>query len=62
FIRNVNRKLADRGNLRLASDRADIKAGFILRQGKVRVNAALDVLLKEACRQLEGRLAEQLFG
>ena len=62
FIRNVNQKLADRGNLRLASDRADIKAGFILRQGKVRSNAALDVLLKEASGQLEGRLAEQLFG
>jgi vacuolar-type H+-ATPase subunit E/Vma4 len=62
FIRNVNRKLADRGNLRLASDKADIKAGFILRQGKVRSNAALDVLLREACGQLEGRLAEQLFG
>ena len=62
FIRSINKKLAGRGDLRLASDRADIKAGFILRQGKVRVNAALDVLLKEAGGQLEGKLAEQLFG
>lgn len=62
FIRNINQKLAGRGNLRIAPDRADIKAGFILRQDRMRVNAALDVLLKLAAQQLEGRLAEQLFG
>ncbi len=64
FIGNINRKRAGngKGKLRLASDRADIEAGFILRQKKVRVNAGLDMLLKAAGEQLEGKLAEQLFG
>jgi V/A-type H+-transporting ATPase subunit E len=64
FIGNINQKLAGagKGNLRLAPDRADIEAGFILRQNKMQVNAGLDVLLKVAGEQLEGKLAEQLFG
>jgi len=62
FVRRVNQKLAGKGNLRLAPDRADIEAGFMLRQGKVRVNAALDVMLEFAAEQLEGKLAGQLFG
>jgi len=64
FIGNINQKLAaaGKGNLRLAPDRADIEAGFIMRQNKMRVNAGLDVLLKVAGEQLEGKLAEQLFG
>jgi V/A-type H+-transporting ATPase subunit E len=62
FIRNINQKLAGKGNRRIASDRADIEAGFILRQNRIRVNAGLDVMLKVAAGQLESRLAEQLFG
>jgi V/A-type H+-transporting ATPase subunit E len=62
FIRNINQKLAGKGNLRIAPDRADIEAGFILRQNRIRVNASLNVMLKVAAWQLESRLAEQLFG
>jgi V/A-type H+-transporting ATPase subunit E len=64
FINRINQKLAatSKGNLHLANDRADIEAGFILRQGKKRTCASLDVLLKVASQQLEGKLAEQLFG
>jgi V/A-type H+-transporting ATPase subunit E len=62
FIRSINKNLADKGNLRIASDRADIDAGFILRQNRTRVNAGLDVMLKVAGEQLESKLAEQLFG
>lgn len=62
FIRNINQKLAAKGNLSLAAERANIKAGFILRENKTQVNAGLDVLLKEAGGQLESKLAEQLFG
>ena len=62
FIRSINKKLADKGGLRIASDRADIDAGFILRQNRTRVNAGLDVMLKVAGEQLESKLAEQLFG
>jgi V/A-type H+-transporting ATPase subunit E len=62
FIRNINQRLGDKGNLHIASDRVDIEAGFILRQNRIRVNAGLDVMLKVAAGQLESRLAKQLFG
>ena len=62
FVRRVNQKLSGKGNLHLASERADIGAGFILREGKRQVNASLDVLLKAAAQELEGRLAQILFG
>ena len=65
FVSRINKKLSaesKNGGLRLSADRADIKAGFILKQDKTRVNAALDVLLKQAAGELEGKLAEMLFG
>jgi len=62
FVRRVNQKLADKGHLSLAADKIDIDAGFILREDKRQINAAIDVMLKFAAQQLEGKLAEQLFG
>jgi V/A-type H+-transporting ATPase subunit E len=62
FIRSINKKLAAKGRLRIAADRADIDAGFILRQNRTQVNAGLDVTLKVAASRLESKLAEQLFG
>ncbi|HBG26639.1 MAG: hypothetical protein A2Y10_04630 [Planctomycetes bacterium GWF2_41_51] len=62
FVSRVNQKLGDKGNLRIADEKADIDAGFILRQGKRQTNASLDVMLKVAAQQLEGKLARQLFG
>jgi V/A-type H+-transporting ATPase subunit E len=65
FVSRINQKLSaegKKGGLRLSAEKADIKAGFILKQDRTRVNAALDVLLKEAAGELEGKLAELLFG
>jgi len=65
FVSKINQKLSaegKNGGLHLSADRADIKAGFILKQDKTSVNAALDVLLKQAAGELEGKLAELLFG
>jgi vacuolar-type H+-ATPase subunit E/Vma4 len=62
FVRRVNQKLGEKGQLKLAGERADIEAGFILRQGKRRINASLDVMLKVAAQELEGKLSEILFG
>ncbi|OHB43481.1 MAG: hypothetical protein A2Y13_00805, partial [Planctomycetes bacterium GWC2_45_44] len=65
FVGKINQKLSAQGKnggLHLSADRADIKAGFILKQDKTSVNAALDVLLKQAAGELEGKLAELLFG
>jgi hypothetical protein len=58
FVRRVNQKLGEKRPLRLAGERVDIEAGFILRQGKRRINASLDVMLKVASQELEGKLSE----
>lgn len=64
LIKQINRKLGPgyKGNLQLAQDRADIDSGFILRRGKIQVNASIWVLLAEARDKFEIELAEELFG
>jgi V/A-type H+-transporting ATPase subunit E len=63
FIKQVNRKLGTgfKGNLLLASEKANISGGFILRRGKVRINVSTDVLVKQARENLEMELAQDLF-
>jgi V/A-type H+-transporting ATPase subunit E len=64
LIKDVNRQLGPgyRGNLRMASDRADIGSGFILRRGKVQVNVSTDVLVAQAREALEMEIIGGLFG
>jgi vacuolar-type H+-ATPase subunit E/Vma4 len=62
FVRKVNQKLGEKGHLKIASDKTDMEAGFILKEGKRRINASLDVMLKVAAQQLEGKLSQELFG
>ncbi|MHC5060761.1 MAG: V-type ATP synthase subunit E [Planctomycetota bacterium] len=64
MIKQVNRKLGPgyRGNLTLASDKADIDGGFIMRRGRVQVNVSVEVLVAQARDRLELELAEELFG
>jgi len=63
FIKLVNRELGpgSKGNLRLSEKKADIGGGFILRRGKVKNNASLGVLLAQARKDLEMKLAKELF-
>jgi len=61
FLKAVNSKLGEKGNLTIAADKADIGAGFILRRGKVRTNASIEVLLGQAREKLETELANELF-
>ena len=63
LIKQINRALGPgyKGNLQLAQDRADIDSGFILRRGRIRVNASIEVLLAEARDKFEMELAEELF-
>jgi V/A-type H+-transporting ATPase subunit E len=63
FIKQVNRKLGTgfKGNLLLASEKANISGGFILRRGKVRINVSTDVLVKQARENLEMELAQEMF-
>jgi V/A-type H+-transporting ATPase subunit E len=63
FIKNVNRELGPgfKGNLRLAHEKQNLTAGFILKRGKIKNNVSLDVLLQRARKELEIELAKKLF-
>ena len=64
FIQQVNHELGPgyHGKLRLSDERRDIGCGFILRRGKIKNNASLDVLLTKAREALEIELAKEVFG
>lgn len=63
FVKQVNRDLGPgfKGNLQLASDRANISGGFILRRGKVRTNVSAEVLISQAREALELEISAELF-
>jgi V/A-type H+-transporting ATPase subunit E len=63
LIKQVNRQLGAgfRGNLRLSDKRADIKGGFILSRGKVRMNGSVEVLIDRLREAMETELAAELF-
>ncbi len=55
FIKKVNE------NLKLSDEKADFKAGFVLKEGKIKINVSIDVLLTQARQELEIELAKELF-
>ena len=63
FIKQVNRSLGAgfKGNLRLSDKHADIKGGFVLSRGKVRINASVEVLVERLREAMETELAARLF-
>ncbi len=63
FIEQANSKLAKtgKGNLKLAPDKHNLGAGFLLRQGKIKTNVSVDVLLDQTRKDLEIELAKELF-
>ncbi|HEV57267.1 MAG TPA: hypothetical protein ENN87_07185 [Phycisphaerales bacterium] len=63
-IKAVNRQLGPgfKGNLQLASDRADIRGGFILRRGKIQTNVSIDVLVGQTREDMEPEVVAMLFG
>ena len=64
LVKHINRKLGTgfKGNLHLASDRADIDGGFILRRGKIQLNVSTNVLLSQVRESIEMELSKDLFG
>jgi V/A-type H+-transporting ATPase subunit E len=64
FISQINQQLGPekKGKLKLSSERENLGAGFILKRGKIKVNASIEVLLNQARRELEIELAKELFG
>jgi V/A-type H+-transporting ATPase subunit E len=63
FIKNINQQLAPghKGNLSLSEEKANIGGGFILKQGKIKNNVSIEVLLAQTREQLEIELAKELF-
>jgi V/A-type H+-transporting ATPase subunit E len=50
-----------KGNLRLAAQKQDLGGGFVLKRGKIKNNVSLEVLLAQARKELEIKLAKELF-
>ncbi len=63
FIKHINRELGPdyKGSLRLSKERQNLGGGFILRRGKIKNNVSLAVLLTQARKELEIKLAKELF-
>lgn len=62
FLAKVNSQLGpQRGRLRLCPQRGDFEGGFILRRGRVQVNASADVLVDRLRDAMEMELAQMLF-
>lgn len=61
FLNSVAKKLGLGGGLKLASERRQITAGFILRSGRVETNCALSTILRDAREKLETEVAGILF-
>jgi V/A-type H+-transporting ATPase subunit E len=65
FLSRINDTLQKKGGkkaeLKLSDKKQDINAGFILKRGKIKTNASVNVILEEAKRDLEIELAKDLF-
>ncbi len=60
-VSSTSLRAGGRGNLTLSDERKDLGGGFILKHGKIKNNASLEVLLAQARRELEIELAKELF-
>jgi len=61
FLNRVNQKMSGSKSLRICPDREQIGAGFILKKDKIKTNVTIEVLCKQARRNLEADLAKELF-
>ncbi len=63
LIKQVNHQLGPgcKGNLRLAEDKMDQGGGFMLRRGRILVNATFEVMMAQARKELEITLAKDMF-
>ena len=63
FIKQVNSRLGpnSKANLKLSKEKQKLGGGFILRRGKIKNNVSLEVLLAQARKELEIKLAKELF-
>jgi len=63
LIKRINEKLGPdrKGNLKLADERQNLGAGFILRRAKIKTNVSIEVLLAQVRKELEIELAKEFF-
>lgn len=63
FVNKVNTEMLwqAKGGLRLSVTREDIGGGFILSEGKVRINSSTDVMVSQLRDKMEMELAAELF-
>ena len=63
LINQVNKQLGsgNKGKLKLTGVKQDIGGGFILRQGKIKTNVSIEILLNQVRKELEIELAKKLF-
>lgn len=60
-IADVNKKLGNKGNLKLSRTTGSMTGGFVLRQGKIDTNLSFDGLIELAREGLETEVAKVLF-
>src|SRR3972149_1613574 len=63
LINKVNEQLTSdkKGILKLSGKKEDIEGGFLLKRDKISTNVTFDVLLNNARKELEIKLAKELF-
>lgn len=61
--KKIGDKLAKllKGDLKLSDETADIKGGFILKQGDISINCSLEKLLEDKKEEMVGEIAAKLF-
>lgn len=62
FLDDVSKKLGRGKGLQLSDERRQIGGGFVLREGRVETNCALETLFRDARERLETEVAAILFG
>ncbi|GAB4338261.1 MAG: hypothetical protein Kow0099_12230 [Candidatus Abyssubacteria bacterium] len=62
YVESLNRRLGDKGHLRVSNDAGDFSAGVILREGKKETNLTLKSLIAWRRDELEPEIAGILFG
>lgn len=65
FINKLNvelkEKLKEKGELKLSSEFAPLKGGFILRSGNIQLNCSIESMLKEVQERVESEMVQRLF-
>jgi V/A-type H+-transporting ATPase subunit E len=62
FLDGVSKEIGKGKGLTLSEERRPIRAGVVLRSGRVETNCALETILRDAREKLETEIASVLFG